>query len=78
MQLGLLDPLWILVHGIHVTELDLEHMARVSASFVYTPTSESIRGGGIGPIANAQRAGINVALAPMARWSTTRSTWSSR
>ncbi len=62
MQLGLLDPLWILVHGIHVTELDLEHMARASASLVYTPTSESIRGGGIGPIANAQRAGINVAL----------------
>jgi 5-methylthioadenosine/S-adenosylhomocysteine deaminase len=62
MQLGLLDPLWILIHGIHVTELDLEHMARVGASLVYTPTSESIRGGGIGPIANAQRAGVNVAL----------------
>jgi 5-methylthioadenosine/S-adenosylhomocysteine deaminase len=62
MQLGLLDPLWILIHGIHISELDLEHMARVGASLVYTPTSESIRGGGIGPIANAQRAGVNVAL----------------
>jgi 5-methylthioadenosine/S-adenosylhomocysteine deaminase len=62
MQLGLLDPHWILVHGIHVTELDLEHMARVGASLIYTPTSESIRGGGIGPIASADRAGINVAL----------------
>jgi len=62
MQLGLLDPHWILIHGIHVTELDIEHMARTQCSFVYTPTSESIRGGGIGPMANAQRAGINVAL----------------
>jgi 5-methylthioadenosine/S-adenosylhomocysteine deaminase len=62
MQLGLLDPHWVLIHGIHVTELDIEHMARVGCHFVYTPTSESIRGGGIGPFANASRAGINVAL----------------
>jgi len=62
MQLGLLDPHWVLIHGIHVTELDIEHMALVGCSFVYTPTSESIRGGGIGPIANAWRAGVNVAL----------------
>jgi len=62
MQLGLLDPHWVLIHGIHVTELDIEHMARVGCSFVYTPTSEAIRGGGIGPFANAWRAGINVAL----------------
>jgi 5-methylthioadenosine/S-adenosylhomocysteine deaminase len=62
MQLGLLDRHWILIHGIHVTELDIEHMARTGCSLVYTPTSESMRGGGIGPIANAQRAGVNVAL----------------
>lgn len=62
MQLGILDPHWILIHGIHCTDLDLEHMARVGCSFVYTPTSESIRGGGIGPAANALRAGVNVAL----------------
>src|SRR5690348_13498519 len=62
MQLGLLDPHWVLIHGIHVTELDIEHMARTGCSFVYTPTSEAIRGGGIGPFANAHRAGVNVAL----------------
>ena len=50
MQLGILDPRWILIHCIHCTELDIEHMARVGASLVYTPTSESIRGGGIGPV----------------------------
>ena len=62
MQLGILDPQWVLIHGIHVTELDIEHMARVGCSFVYTPTSEAMRGGGISPFANAQRAGVNVAL----------------
>src|SRR3954469_4970062 len=62
MQLGILDPHWILIHGIHVTELDIEQMAHVGCSFVYTPTSESIRGGGISPFANAHRAGVNVAL----------------
>ncbi len=62
MQLGLLDRHWLLIHGIHCTELDLEQMAAVGASLVYTPTSESIRGGGITPAANADRAGVNVAL----------------
>jgi len=62
MQLGLLDRHWLLIHGIHNTELDLEQMASVGATLVYTPTSEAIRGGGITPAANASRAGINVAL----------------
>ena len=62
MQLGVLDPHWLLIHGIHATDLDIEHMARVGCSFVYTPTSEAIRGGGIGPFAVAHKAGVNVAL----------------
>jgi 5-methylthioadenosine/S-adenosylhomocysteine deaminase len=62
MQLGILDPQWVLIHGIHCTELDIEHMARVGASFVYTPSSESMRGGGISPFAAAARAGVNTAL----------------
>ena len=62
MNLGVLDATWLLIHGIHCTDLDLEHMAHVGASLVYTPTSEAMRGGGIGPIANAQAAGVNVAL----------------
>jgi 5-methylthioadenosine/S-adenosylhomocysteine deaminase len=62
LTLGVLDQHWVLIHGIHVTDLDIEHMARVGVSFVYTPTSESIRGGGIAPFANALRADVNVAL----------------
>jgi 5-methylthioadenosine/S-adenosylhomocysteine deaminase len=62
MQLGILDSHWILAHCIHNTELDLEQMAHVGASFAYTPTSESIRGGGIAPVAAAQRAGVLTTL----------------
>ena len=62
MNLGVLDATWLLIHGIHCTDLDLEHMAHVGASLVYTPTSEAMRGGGIGPIANAQATGVNIAL----------------
>jgi 5-methylthioadenosine/S-adenosylhomocysteine deaminase len=62
MQLGILDRSWILAHCIHNTELDLEQMAHVGASMVYTPTSESIRGGGIGPCSAAMRAGVLTTL----------------
>ncbi len=62
MQLGILDERWVLAHCIHNTELDLEQMAHVGASMVYTPTSESIRGGGIGPAAAAMRAGVLTTL----------------
>ncbi|MCY0854726.1 amidohydrolase family protein [Cupriavidus sp. D39] len=34
MQLGVLDEQWMLIHGIHCTELDLEHMAHVGAGLV--------------------------------------------
>jgi 5-methylthioadenosine/S-adenosylhomocysteine deaminase len=62
MQLGVLDRQWILIHGIHATELDLEHMALAGCGFVYTPSSESIRGGGIAPFALADRMGVEIAL----------------
>lgn len=62
MTLGVLDENWILAHCIHCTDLDLEQMATVGASLVYTPTSESMRGGGIGPIAVARQKGVVTAL----------------
>lgn len=62
MQLGILDSSWVLAHCIHNTELDLEQMAHVGASLVYTPTSEAIRGGGIGPAASAIKAGVLTTL----------------
>jgi 5-methylthioadenosine/S-adenosylhomocysteine deaminase len=62
MQLGILDAAWNLIHGIHITDLDIEQIAHTGANLVYTPSSEAIRGGGIGPAANALQAGVNVAL----------------
>ena len=62
MQLGLLDSSWILVHGINCTPTDLRLIANSGASLVYCPTSEAVRGGGIGPAATAMAAGVNVAL----------------
>ena len=62
LQLGLLDNHFILAHCIHCSETDIELIASSGASVVYTPTSEAIRGGGIGPAAVMVRAGVNVAL----------------
>jgi len=62
MQLGLLDSSWILVHGINCTTTDLRLLADSGASLVYCPTSEAVRAGGIGPVAPARGAGVNVAL----------------
>jgi 5-methylthioadenosine/S-adenosylhomocysteine deaminase len=62
MQMGVLDEHWILAHCVHATELDHEQVAHVGASMVYTPTSEAIRGAGIGPIANAADLGIVTSL----------------
>lgn len=61
-QLGVLDHRWILKHGIHFSDEDLHKVARRGASVVYTPTSESIRGGGLGPWRAMHEAGICCAL----------------
>lgn len=62
MQLGLLDSRYILAHAINCTASDIRMIAESGASVVYTPTSEAVRGGGIGPMVPMQAAGVNVAL----------------
>lgn len=62
MQLGVLDSRWLLIHVINLTDADVEFMRRAGCHAVYTPTAESMRGGGIGPWVALDRAGINVAL----------------
>lgn len=61
-NLGVLDHRWLLKHGIHFSDGDIEKVARRGAAIVYTPTSESIRGGGLGPWRAFHRAGITCAL----------------
>ncbi len=62
MQLAVLDERWLLIHVINLSDSDIEMMRRSGCHAVYTPTSESMRGGGIGPWRALDRAGINVAL----------------
>jgi 5-methylthioadenosine/S-adenosylhomocysteine deaminase len=62
MQMGLLDQTYILAHAINCTSHDIELIAGAGASVAYTPTSEAVRGGGIGPAAAMLEAGVNVAL----------------
>ena len=62
MRMGLFDSSSILVHGINCTSTDLRLIADSGASLIYCPTSEAVRGGGIGPAAPALAAGVNVAL----------------
>lgn len=61
-QMGVLDHRWMLIHGIHFTDQDMDLVARAGASVVYTPTSESMRGGGIGPWVQMLDRGIICAL----------------
>jgi len=62
MQMGVLDSHWLLIHGINFTDTDIKLMRDAGCHAVYTPTSEAIRGGGVGPWAKLLRAGINCSL----------------
>lgn len=61
-RLGVLDEHWVLGHAIHVSDGDIELIARGGASVSHTPTSESTRGGGIAPVTRMRQAGVRVAL----------------
>lgn len=61
-RLGVMDPSWILKHGIHFSDEDIETVAARGACVVYTPTSEAVRGGGIGPWKSMLQSGILCAL----------------
>lgn len=61
-RLGVLDHRWLLKHGIHFSDDDIRAVARTRASVVYTPTSEAIRGGGLGHWRAMREAGVNCTL----------------
>jgi 5-methylthioadenosine/S-adenosylhomocysteine deaminase len=60
--LGVLDHRWILKHGIHFSDTDIATARARGCHAVYTPTSESMRGGGLGPWRALHRSGVNCAL----------------
>ena len=61
-NLGVLDERWLLKHGIHFSDQDIDTVLKRGSQVVYTPTSEAIRGGGLGPAAKLLNSGINCAL----------------
>ena len=79
MQLGILDPQWILIHGIHVTELDIEQMAQVGLQLrLYANQRVDPWRRHFAVRERAPRRRQCRARVPTGRWSITRSTWSSR
>ena len=61
-RIGVLDERWILAHTIHPMGRDLDLIAEAGSTVSHTPSSEAARGGGIAPIRDMVRHGINVAL----------------
>jgi 5-methylthioadenosine/S-adenosylhomocysteine deaminase len=62
MELGVLDERWLLVHATHASDTDISLMREAGSHAIYAPTSEAIRGEGIGPIAKLLARGVNCAL----------------
>lgn len=60
--LGLLGPDFIAIHGIHMSDDDIDRMARASASLVHCPYSNLKLARGIARIGAMERRGINIAI----------------
>lgn len=62
VEMGVLDPHWLLIHGIHFTDTDIALVKESGCHVVHTPSSEAMRGGGVGPWVKLTRSGINCSL----------------
>ncbi len=61
-RLAVTGPNFMAIHAVHVTEDDIEILARRQVHVVHCPSSNLKLASGIAPIAEFARAGINVAL----------------
>lgn len=61
-DLGVLTPRTSIVHGIWVTDEDIEILAEHQVSVLHNPCSNLILGSGLMPLRKLQNAGINIAL----------------
>ncbi len=61
-ELGLLGPRTTLVHGIWLTQSDIELLADRDCSVVHNPLSNLKLGSGVAPVRQLLDAGVNVAL----------------
>lgn len=61
-RLGMLSPLLVAVHAVHVDAADLERLARGGVHVVHCPQSNLKLGNGVCPVPQLRAQGINVAL----------------
>jgi len=60
--LGVLGPRLIAVHAVHVTEAEIEMLARFGASVAHCPSSNLKLASGFAPVARMLERGVNVGL----------------
>ena len=59
---GVIGPHCLFVHGVHITEEDMDIMAKTNTPLSYNPESNMKLGSGIAPILRAKEKGITVGL----------------
>ena len=52
----------MLAHGVHINDIDIEVLKKISGGIVYNPISNMKLGSGFSPVVKLRRNGINVAL----------------
>jgi 5-methylthioadenosine/S-adenosylhomocysteine deaminase len=62
-SLGFLSPRFSAVHGVHLTEREIELAAQRGVTVVYNPKSNAKLGSGVCPISALRQAGVNLSLA---------------
>ncbi|MDR1994859.1 TRZ/ATZ family hydrolase [Azonexus sp.] len=61
-RLGLLGPSFIGVHGVHLTDEEIDLLAATGSHIAHCPTSNLKLASGFAPVTKIQRRGINVGL----------------
>jgi 5-methylthioadenosine/S-adenosylhomocysteine deaminase len=61
-RIGALDDHWILAHALHMTDREIDHLARAGASVITCPVSTAYTCGGVAPVKGMLEAGVTVGL----------------
>jgi cytosine/adenosine deaminase-related metal-dependent hydrolase len=61
-RIGALSEHWVLAHGLHLTDRELDHLARAGASVITNPVSTAYTCGGVAPVKDMLAKGIPVGL----------------
>ena len=61
-DLGLVNASLLAVHGVHMTQIEIEQMANAGVNLAHCPKSNMKLGSGFAPVAAYRAAGVNVAI----------------